>query len=1290
MQRRLLISLWYVGVSLVVTVALLFSMGRLLLPLLESHEGRLEGLVKEAVGQDTRIGGLELSWRGFGPEVRITDFALYDAPSGRDLLTARELRVGIDLWASLRAWQPVPSRLVLVGSDVSLYRDTEGHFRIEGVQFKVPHANPWLLVLSQPRVELRDIQVHWRDDTGALPSLRLQDANLQLLNRGRRHQLQVRVRLPAEYGEELQLAADLRGDVGTPQDWAGKLFIDVDGVDIARWLGRRAPGGLQLRGRAHTHLWAELVGSRLRHMRGDVDIQGLAAATRDHQLLDAERLTGQWEWRRAVDGWTLDLGQVELVQGGEAWPETGLTLAVRDQENGNHAVQLGVSYLRLELVAPWLSHLLEAAPERKALLEALQPRGEVEGLQLAFRALDGRFVDVVYQMRFDGVETTAVNQLPGGTALSGRIAGSHDHGTVDLDSRGAQLTFPGLFRDPLQLDRLQGRVLWRRSADRLRIETQSLAAENADIATESRLRLDLPLDGSRPFLDLYSQFRRGQVGQTGSYLPAGIMPPRTVAWLDRALVSGEIRSGAMLFHGHPGEFPFDQASGRMEVRATVTDAILDYGEGWHRIEGLEAELAFVNRGMHIRGVAGKILGADLEAVDVRIDDLAHARLEVDGRAHGPLADMLRFVRESPLSGGPGDALGAVQAQGPAELRLGLVIPLAEHRPATVVGEVRLAANRLALPAWELAFDQLQGDLRFTERSVTADGLKARLNGVPVTLTVDDARRDGHPATRVAVRGALPLLQWLKADTTDGLGARISGSSDWTASVDLPREAPHATPVTLELVSDLRGISVDLPAPFGKTAAEVYPLRLRTTVALADGLRSLYLQYGEHSAAAELQRQSGAWRLLRGELYLGSPAARLPDGNGLRVRGSLPRFVWDDWRPLLAPAGPDTAAAASAAVSWGALTALAVDVGELTAWQRRFRQVHVDARHDRDGWRVQLAGPDAAGIVLLPQSPARPVSLRLDHLRLPPVAGEPEVEARLSPAHLPALDAEIGRFRLGDLDLGRVTLRSHPLADGLAVDQLGVAADWMRLDASGAWTRRAGGDASRFRIDLQADELGPLLSAFGYAGTIVGGETRGEIDANWPGSPTDFALQKLEGSLALRIGAGRLVNVEAGAGRVFGLFSLQGLRRRLALDFSDVFEKGFSFDRIEGHFTLLDSDAYTNDLEIEGPAARIEISGRTGLARHDYDQLVTVIPQVQSSLPLAGALAGGPLVGAALLLADKLFGEQMEGLTRFARYQYTVTGSWEDPQLQPVGETVRGLQDKSTGAAGSGDAPAGGQ
>ena len=129
----------------------------------------------------------------------------------------------------------------------------------------------------------------------------------------------------------------------------------------------------------------------------------------------------------------------------------------------------------------------------------------------------------------------------------------------------------------------------------------------------------------------------------------------------------------------------------------------------------------------------------------------------------------------------------------------------------------------------------------------------------------------------------------------------------------------------------------------------------------------------------------------------------------------------------------------------------------------------------------------------------------------------------------------------------------------------------------------------------------------------------------------------------------------GAGRVFGLLSIATLPRRLSLDFSDLTDKGFAFDGIHGDFSLESGDAYTQNLLLKGPAAEIGMVGRTGLARHDYDQTVVVTGSLGQSLPAAGLIAGGPAVGAAMLLFSQIFKEPLKGM---ARGYYRITGPWE--------------------------------
>jgi uncharacterized protein (TIGR02099 family) len=1277
-MRRILSVVWYLCAALVVLSALAMSLARLALPLLEARAGQLEALVSATVGEDARIGRLEVAWRGLGPELQLHSLVLRDRDSGEELLTARELRINFSVPRSLLAWEPVPSRLVLLGSELSLFRDAEGRLSVQGIQLHARRANPWLLVLAQPHVELRDIRVHWRDALQRIPDLTVDDIDLRLRNRGSRHQLQVDLELPADYGGRLQVAADLSGPADQPFDWDGALYLAVERASLARWLANRLPADWTVDGLLDATVWARVDAGQFRRIEGALSLAGprLANGGEQEQLFAADRLATRLDWRLTDADWTLQLADLHLDLPEGAWPETGASVRVEAPRDGARQVQVEVDYLRVEALLPLLLRLPGVAADQRSLLQQLQPGGELSDVRLAFGLRERRLEKLAYELRFQDLHHRAAGRLPGASGLSGRLAATPEHGSLDLDTRSAYLVFPALFRAPLLLDSAQGRIHWRRLADRLRIESARLELANADIRTRTRLRLDIPADASPPLLDLHAEFGAGRVEAVHKYLPAGIMPPRTVAWLDRALVSGSIPSGAFIYQGRFGDFPFDRATGRMEVRATVSDAVLDYREGWHRIEGLEAELAFVNRGMRIRGVTGHILGSEIREVDVRIDDLAHALLAIDGSAAGPLADMLRFLHDSPLGeGGPGAVLGDVQASGDAALALGLRIPLKGGGQTEVEGRVTLAGNGLALPAWDIAFEAVEGALGFTHDSVQAPALRARMYGVPVAVAVSDARLERQPATRVRVTGALPLVQRLR-QAGGALARYVDGDGEWAATLDLPRDGGGA-PARLELASDLRGIAVNLPEPLGKTAEAAREFRVRADIR-SGGLGQLALDYGEHSAALALERREGEQRLVRAEIRLGAADARLPETPGARVVGRLSTFAWDAWREVLGGAGVPQA---------GGLALLDVEIDALHAFGRDFSAVRIQAERvdDRGGpWHVRLGGPDVDGVLDLPAQADGPLRLRFERLRIPPAGAAAAAETRLDPASVPPLDMTVQRLHFRDLDLGRVVLKTHPVGNGLAVDVLDVEADWLRLGARGEWTRHAGKDASRFRIDLKGGELGGLLEKFGYAGSIQGGETRGEIDANWPGMPTDFALAKLEGGMSFQIGKGRLLQVEAGAGRVFGLFNLQGLRRRLALDFSDVFAKGFSFDRIEGKFALMDGDAYTNDLTVEGPAARIEISGRTGLARQDYDQLVTVIPHIQSTIPIAGALAGGPVVGAALLLADKLFARQMEELTSFARYQYTVTGSWDDPQVKQLPrEPARGLQSESSTTPPSG-------
>ena len=184
--------------------------------------------------------------------------------------------------------------------------------------------------------------------------------------------------------------------------------------------------------------------------------------------------------------------------------------------------------------------------------------------------------------------------------------------------------------------------------------------------------------------------------------------------------------------------------------------------------------------------------------------------------------------------------------------------------------------------------------------------------------------------------------------------------------------------------------------------------------------------------------------------------------------------------------------------------------------------------------------------------------------------------------------------------------------------------------------------------------------------IARGETQAELDAEWSGALPDFALERLAGALQFQVGPGQLLEINPGLGRLIGLFSVQNLSRRLSLDFSDLFQPGASFDRITGNVTFNRGQARLDQLTIEAPAAQVDIQGRVGLRDRDYDQQITVTPRLGGALPIAGALAGGPVTGAAVFVAEQLL---RKGIEQATRYHYRLHGSWDDPVLEPLAEEI---------------------
>jgi uncharacterized protein YhdP len=220
---------------------------------------------------------------------------------------------------------------------------------------------------------------------------------------------------------------------------------------------------------------------------------------------------------------------------------------------------------------------------------------------------------------------------------------------------------------------------------------------------------------------------------------------------------------------------------------------------------------------------------------------------------------------------------------------------------------------------------------------------------------------------------------------------------------------------------------------------------------------------------------------------------------------------------------------------------------------------------------------------------------------------------------------------------------------------------LQLSGKGQWKYDAlkREHLSSVKINLQGPQLGESMADLGFGNSMSGGTMEFNGDFSWPASFFRFSLDTLAGEARMKITDGVLNNVEPGTGRFVGLLSLNALPRRLSLDFSDVLIGGMVFDNINGSYRIGKGILYTKNTRMDGPAAKIKISGKTGIVNRDYDQVIRITPRIRQTLPLLGAVAASTAVGWGLLLLQNVFKTAIDDAVEV---QYHVTGSWDDPEI----------------------------
>jgi len=1276
------LKLWLALLLIIVLGALGISLSRLLvIPKVSDYRTEVEQWASENLGRKVRVGKLEANWLGLGPELVLKDVELLSGETGKPTLKLDDVQIRLAILDSLWAWGIKTRQITLSGVQLLIKRRSNGALVIgglENLEGEADDASPLFLLPS--RIVLKDSVIFWENQVIGAEPVRLTNVVARLVNAPGRHQLNGSFELPGEEGGRLELAVDIRGELTEPRGWAGDIYLKGKGLALPELMRHRIPNGYALSGgQSEIEVWSQWENGRISGLEGSATTQGLRLEqfTRTEgtpeRALEIDILGGRFRWHRHTDGWTLEFADIQLSRSELSWPKANFALRTRFDPEGQLHVVAGADFIRVEDVVDIIRMFPLPNPGIEKALDGIWPHSDLYGLQFNYNDTSGT---AQWSARGEvrSLFTRPWKRIPGMSNLRASFYVDQDSGILDLNGNKTELRFPNLLRDPLVLEKINGALSWGiRKDGTWHIDTTDMVALTKDINTRTRLTMEFPAPNQTDipvFMDLQTDFSDGAAGSTSRYLPVGIMPNKVVDWLDRSIIGGKIISGSCIFRGPLKGFPFHKnQKGRFEVFFHTEDLAIDYWPGWPRLESVNATVRFLNNSFDTWMEQGRLLDSSLQHAHGHIERLSEGSpFELTGVADGPLKDELRILSESPLAARFGPLVKGMRGGGDARLALAFAVPIKTPAPHRLNGTLTFQDSELHLDDWGLALTGMRGDLLFDLKGVEGKDIRANTLGGEIRLDIRTPEKRPN-ITRVSAAGEIPSEAL--ARKFPGMGLHyLKGSARWDFLMDIPKtSASKDTFISATLSSDLFGVEVGLPPPLGKPPGSRRTLKVEGN--LGERPQSeIRLSYDSLIDAVALINTSEPDKIgfLRGEILLGPGMARVPAENGLAVRGSLDYLNLTPWLEFKDPAPK--------AWDMPPLRSIDVAIGELDLWDNQLGRMDLDLRHREGALRGRVSGNRFEGRVQIPDDLAtQPLKAYLQRLDIEfdpeqlslPSRDSGEIASDADPGRLPALDIQVETVKINGKDFGKLQLISRRKPAGAELQSFSLNSHRMALSAVGEWQKAQGGaQHTRVDISMETPSLGDLLSDIGFTRNIEQAPTEIDSRLEWDDTPARFSSGILNGEISMQIGKGRFLEVNPGVGRVFGLLNFNALQRRLTLDFSDLFEKGFTFDNIEGSFLLDSGDAYTSNFRLRGPAASVEVAGRIGLGSEDFDQLVTVTPAISSTLPVAGALVGGPVMGAAVLFAQQLLGKEFD---KISRRQYRVSGPWEHPDVDRLVDAV---------------------
>ena len=1327
--------LWRLMVLVIIAIAVMVSAGRELAPLLREHKPWLESSLTASTGKVVTMASVDAHWEGLVPELLVNNLTVGDA------LAIDSALMRVDLLGSVRSLSPVFETLDVNHASVVV--------PVGGMTEAFDFRSYLEFFLGSADIRAHNLDIVLQQNPENRLSLHIDEFKVK--NDRGMHWLNGAVTINQQKQDvkknPVKVALKFYGDADDVFRGYGRAYMDLGDEKNLSLL-------LQFMQQLQSSPVLDRI-TRMDHLKGQLwmswhderidwvaqtDIKGLTVlgpgAATNKKASTTEPYTVEFDGQLAGHVLTRDMQAQEvsihttsnqlLLINQRAYPLPVWAAQCQDKlasteffasaDEQQRRCQVYLPALDLALAMQYLELL--PSRELQQTLKTLNPAGQLNNVLLTLplpAVAATASAPFQIQARLKQVSVAAWQGVPALTAVDGYLQASATEGFVDVDARdGFSMFFPTLFRRAMTYDSGSGRVSWNIHPvnKHLYVGSRDLEFHAVDGDLRGSFWLDLPPAHSTQAAELYLQvgLENSQVKYRNKYLPytldAGLRE-----WLASSLKAGDMSETGYIYRG---SLSANDAQNQTNMLYTKVKAgRLQFDPAWPVLEDMNALVTVNNHTVHAEVKSGKFLDSHFSNAVVDLTPSSNGKahfLTLQAEAKGPGQDILNVMRNTPLRQTFGEVFDGWQLTGETsgQLKLGIHIGAAEEQEYQEI-DCQLKDNDLLLGKLNLTMAQMSGDVHYSSTTgLRAEQLRARLwdreQAITITPVIDN---DGLPDITMAMVGNidtdavarwthLPFLHFLKGDIsmegvmTVPLDAQPAPEAEAEAKVEAKAGA------VLLMKSDMKGVVIDLPEPFKKTANKSLPSEL--SVELWKDKQIYQMKYGSLMTARVEQPVAGP---IKGEVMvnnLDEMSESLPDQ--LRIRTKINQVALAEWLPVMDRykdfSKADMEASAKTADTPAGETSYPVfDIGvtQLSIGSMKLDDMKLLVNyqpHETNGnyWNISFDNATMAGRYHFFDDENKLPEVDFDRIRLgeeDKTAADKKEEteeddatrvdplADVIPQDLPAMRVHAHKLWLQGNDVGDWRFTVNPDEQGVVLEDLYVSTPGLAIrgvekdrGATVRWTRAGDVINTEVTSKISLSKQQGAQNLFGVERIIEAEKTDFQGTVNWQGSPAMMSFRRLQGQLNFVSEKGRFLNSTASTDimRVINVFNFSTWARRLKLDFTDLYKSGVSFDKVTAQ-AQLDHGKLTLEkpLVMVGPSGRFELKGTIDSVRNTIDASLIVTIPVNNNAAWIAALAAGLPVAAGVWAVSKVFGDQIDKLSSV---NYAISGTLDAPTVKFIG------------------------